>query len=84
MKVMREIPPHRMNMPMEEPRRSQTDWVVPSSYSWKPTNPLTSRQVQRAEVKPFCAAAKYGYAGEPGGITPESNTKDVMVRSMYM
>jgi len=65
-------------------RRSQTDRVVPSSYSWKPTNPLMSKQTQSADESPFCIAAKYGYVPLPGGITPESSMSDTNDRSMYM
>ena len=60
LKVRIDTAPEMRNMPMEHPRSSQTDCVVPSSYSWKPTKPLIRRQVHRAEVKPFCTAVKYG------------------------
>jgi len=63
-------------------RRSQTDKVVPSSYSWNPTKPLMSKHTQSADVRPFCTAAKYGYAALPGGMTPESRMSDANVKSM--
>jgi hypothetical protein len=63
-------------------RSSQTDNVVPSSYSWNPTNPLMSKHTHSADVRPFCTAAKYGYAPLPGGMTPESRMSDAEVNSM--
>lgn len=80
LKVSREMAPPTMNMAREVKRSSQTDRVVPSSYSWKPTKPLINKLVQRAETRPFWAAAKYGYAAEPGGATPASRMSDTMVR----
>ncbi len=53
-----DMAPVRINMPIDELRNSQTDCLVPSSYSWKPTKPLINRQVHSAEVNPFCTAAK--------------------------
>lgn len=82
LKVKSETAPEMTNMPTEERRISQTDVVVPSSYSWKPTNPLIRRHAHSAEVKPFCAAVKYGKAPEPGGMTPESRMSDVIVSIM--
>lgn len=41
------------NIISEVIRRSHTDSAVPSSYNWKPTNPLTTRQVHSADVRPF-------------------------------
>ena len=58
LKVSSETAPPMMNMAIEQSRSSHTESVVPSSYSWKPTKPLISRQVQRADVSPFWAAAK--------------------------
>lgn len=80
--VASETNPVIMNMAKLTLRSSQTDNVVPSSYSWKPTNPLMSKQTQRADVRPFCTAAKYGYAPFPGGMTPESRMRDMKDRSM--
>jgi hypothetical protein len=45
-------------MAREVKRNNQTDKVVPSSYSWKPTKPLMSKLVHRADTRPFWAAAK--------------------------
>jgi hypothetical protein len=81
LKVRRFTAPPMMNMASEQRRRSQTESVVPSSYSWKPTKPLISKQVHSADTRPFWAAAKYGYAAEPGAATPASRTSDMMVRS---
>lgn len=80
--VASETKPVMMNIAKLTVRRSQTDIVVPSSYNWNPTNPLMRRETQRAETRPLCTAAKYGYAPLPGGTTPESRTSDAKVRSM--
>lgn len=60
LKVKSETAPLTTNMASEQSRSSQTESVVPSSYSWKPTKPLINKQVQSAETRPFCTAAKYG------------------------
>lgn len=39
-------------------RRSQTESVVPSSYSWNPTKPLMSRHTHNADARPACTATK--------------------------
>jgi hypothetical protein len=78
--VRSDTAPPMMNMASEERRRSQMERVVPSSYSWKPTKPFMSRHVQSAEASPFCAAAKYGKAAEPGGVTPESRMRETTVK----
>jgi hypothetical protein len=82
LKVASEIKPVMTNMAKLTVRRSHTDNVVPSSYSWNPTNPLMSKQAHSADVRPFCTAAKYGYALLPGGMTPESRTSEKAVNSM--
>jgi hypothetical protein len=80
LKVRSETAPLTTNMASEQSRRSQTERVVPSSYSWNPTKPLINRQVQRADTRPFCTAAKYGYGAEPGAVTPASRMSDMTVR----
>ena len=82
LKVARETKNVIANMTKLTPRSSQTDKVVPSSYNWKPTNPLMSKQAVSADVMPFCTAVKYAYAPFPGGITPESRMSDTKDNNM--
>jgi hypothetical protein len=82
LKVANETKPVMTNIAKLIVRRSQTDNVVPSSYSWNPTNPLMSKHTQSADVRPFCTAAKYGYALLPGGMTPESRMSEAKDSSM--
>lgn len=82
LKVANETRPVIMNMAKLVIRTSHTDNVVPSSYNWKPTNPLIKRQTQSADVRPFWTAAKYGYGAVPGGTTPESRMSDAKVNIM--
>ena len=82
LKVASEIKPVMRNIAKLTVRRSQTDNVVPSSYSWNPTNPLMSKHTHSADVRPFCAAAKYANAPLPGGMTPESRMSEKKVNSM--
>jgi hypothetical protein len=82
LKVRSETAPETKNIPIELSRRSQTDNVVPSSYSWNPTKPLIRRQVHKADIKPFWAETKYGYTEVPGGMTPESRMREKTVKAM--
>ena len=73
------------NMAADESRSSHTLKAVPSSYSWKPTNPLTNRLVHSADARPFCTATKYRNA--PSLLlpsTPASNTRLTAVNTTYM
>jgi hypothetical protein len=63
-------------------RNNQTDSVVPSSYNWNPTKPLTSKHTQSADVRPDCTATKYGYGDVPGGMTPESKHNEQNVKAI--
>ena len=81
--VASETKPVMINIAKLTVRRSQTDNVVPSSYNWNPTNPLISKHAHSADVRPFCAAVKYGYGPLPGGMTPESRMSENAVNSMY-
>jgi hypothetical protein len=41
---------------------------------------LINKHVQRADTRPFWAAAKYGYGAEPGAVTPASRMSEMTVR----
>ena len=56
--VRRETRKEIANIAVDVSRRSQTDSAVPSSYSWKPTNPVMSKQVHNADASPFWTATK--------------------------
>lgn len=60
LKVARDTKKEMAKAAREHNLSIHSDSGVPSSYNWKPTKPLISRQVTRAEVNPFCSATKYG------------------------
>lgn len=58
LKVASETRKVMANMAKQALRRSHTESLVPSSYSWKPTKPLISKQAASAEVSPLWTAVK--------------------------